>query len=47
METDALTVRFRGNKYASSSCIRKREIKGFKKVFSLHSAEDYLKRMAD
>jgi hypothetical protein len=40
-------VRFGGNKYASGSCIGKQEIEGFKKVFLLQSAKDYLKRMAD
>jgi hypothetical protein len=31
MEMEALTVRFRGNEYASSSCIGKQEIEGSKK----------------
>jgi hypothetical protein len=33
---EALTVGFRSNEYASGSCIRKQEIEGFNKVFSLH-----------
>jgi hypothetical protein len=37
---EALTVRFRSNEYASSSCIGKQEIEGFKKVFPLQSAKD-------
>jgi hypothetical protein len=39
-ETEAVTVGFRGNEYASSSCIGKREIEGFNRVFSLQSAKD-------
>jgi hypothetical protein len=40
METEALTVRLRGNEYVSGGCIGKQEIEWFKKVFSLPSAED-------
>jgi hypothetical protein len=36
---------FRGNKYASSSCIGKQKIEGLNEVFSLQSAKDYLKRV--
>jgi hypothetical protein len=43
MEMEALTVGFRSNKYASSSCIRKQEMEGFNRVFSLQSVKDYLK----
>jgi hypothetical protein len=31
---------FRGNEYASSSCIGKQEIEGFKKMFPLQSAKN-------
>jgi hypothetical protein len=44
---EALRVGFPRNEYASGSCIGKQEIEGFNKVFSLHSAKDKLKRMAD
>jgi hypothetical protein len=47
METEALTVRFRGNEYASGSCIGKQEIEVFNRVFSLQWAQDSLKRMAN
>jgi hypothetical protein len=39
-ETEALTVRFRGNEYARGSCIGKQKNEGFQKVFSLRSAKD-------
>jgi hypothetical protein len=47
MEMEALIVGFRGNEYASGSCIGKQEIEGFNRLFSLQSAKDSVKRMAD
>jgi hypothetical protein len=44
---EALTVGFQGNKYASNSCIGKQEIEEFNRVFSLHSAKDSIKKVAD
>jgi hypothetical protein len=38
---------YNGNEYASGSCMGKQEIEGLKKVFSLQSTKDSLKRMAD
>jgi hypothetical protein len=47
MKMEALTVGFCSNEYASGSCIGKQEIEPFNRLFSLQSAQDYLKRMAD
>jgi hypothetical protein len=44
-EMKALTVKFRGNEYASDRCIGKQEIEGFDKVFSTRIVKDCLKEM--